>query len=63
MYVYSVCVVLCIDSGLAGGLSPSKESYQLYIDYGTENAAKVQKWAVETQIGRWTITLYSLRWF
>jgi hypothetical protein len=41
--VYSVCVVLCIGSGLVTGWSPSKESYRMCIDQETGKAAKVHK--------------------
>jgi hypothetical protein len=46
--VYSVCVVLCVDSSLAMADPPSKESYRLCKnDYETEEEARVQQRAVE----------------
>jgi hypothetical protein len=34
--LFSVPVVICVGSGLATSLSPSKESYRLGMDYKTE---------------------------
>jgi hypothetical protein len=46
--VYSVCVVLCVDSGLATSWSPVQGVYRLCIeDQETERAAKAQQRAVE----------------
>jgi hypothetical protein len=46
--VYCVCVVLCVDSGLAMADHSSKESYCLCKnDYKTEEEARAQQRAVE----------------
>jgi hypothetical protein len=41
--VYSVCVAVCVGSGLRRADPPSKESYRLCMNYETEKAAKVNK--------------------
>jgi hypothetical protein len=45
---FCVCVVLCVDSGLAMADPPSLDSYRLCKkDYGTEEETRAQQRAVE----------------
>jgi hypothetical protein len=49
--LFCVCVVLCVDSGLATADRSSKKSYRLRKkDYETEGEARAQQSAVESLV-------------